>query len=67
MDHRDSYPIFDAAYFRELAAKYRAADQHEISVKLTQVAAEFEERAIRETGGRRPGSISSPKMAVAEG
>ena len=46
MDHQDSYPIFDAAYFRELAAKYEAADQHEIAAKLTEVATEFEETAL---------------------
>jgi hypothetical protein len=46
MTHLDSYPIFDAAYFRELAAKYEAADQHEIAVKLAKVATEFEETAL---------------------
>jgi hypothetical protein len=50
-----------------LAAKYRAADQHEISAKLTQMAAEFEERAIHETGESRPGSNASPKIVAAEG
>jgi hypothetical protein len=46
LDHHDSYPIFDAAYFRELAAKYEAADQHEIAAKLAEVATEFEETAL---------------------
>ena len=41
MDHQDARPMFDAAYFRELAAKYEAADHHEIAAKLTEVATEF--------------------------
>jgi hypothetical protein len=46
MDSKGSHPIFDAAYFRDLAAKYEAAEQREIAAKLTQVATEFEKIAL---------------------
>jgi hypothetical protein len=51
MDNEGAHPIFDAAYFRELAAKYEAADQLEVAAKLTQVAAQFEKRERDELVG----------------
>jgi hypothetical protein len=61
LDHQGSYPIFDAAYFRELAAKYEAADQHEIAAKLAEVATEFEETALlqEQKSPTREGGVST--------